>query len=333
MERLGAAVSAPACNAVKPLATRFPAAHRIVAIGDLHGDLSGTRAVLQLAGAIDHSDQWSGGNLVVIQLGDILDRGNDEQDILDWLETLAEQANAAGGAVHVLNGNHELMNAAGDFRYVTAGGFADFRDIDRSPSRPAAPLVENSASHSLSGRPASCSPFADLPPGQRARAAAFFPGGRYARILARHQVIIMVGDTVFVHGGVLPQHAAHGIERINREVQCWLLDGGPIPQHIASPGSPVWSRHYSMPPEHCAELEKTLALLGATRMVVGHTTQRSGITTACNGRVWRIDTGISVHYGGRIEALEIRQLEVPAEKARSGGKAGKLDRGVRILGR
>ena len=35
------------------IATRFPAARRIVAIGDLHGDLDATRRALRLAGAID----------------------------------------------------------------------------------------------------------------------------------------------------------------------------------------------------------------------------------------------------------------------------------------
>src|SRR3954449_8945947 len=40
---------------------------RIVAIGDLHGDLGGARAALKAAGAIDDSDKWIGGELVVVQ--------------------------------------------------------------------------------------------------------------------------------------------------------------------------------------------------------------------------------------------------------------------------
>lgn len=34
---------------------------------------------------------------------------------------LCRQAAAAGGALHVLNGNHESMNVAGQYRYVTRG--------------------------------------------------------------------------------------------------------------------------------------------------------------------------------------------------------------------
>src|SRR5688572_30209254 len=40
-----------------------PAPARLVAIGDVHGDLAATRAVLRLAGAIDERDRWIGGEL------------------------------------------------------------------------------------------------------------------------------------------------------------------------------------------------------------------------------------------------------------------------------
>jgi len=52
-------------------------------------------------------------------------------------------------------------------------------------------------------------------------------------------------------------------------------------------------------------LSRALGALGARRMVVGHTVQKGGITSACGDRVWRIDVGMSAYYGGRPEALEI----------------------------
>ena len=51
-------------------------AKRIVAMGDLHGDLGATRKALRLAGAIDEVDRWIGGDLIVVQTGD-------HQDFLD----------------------------------------------------------------------------------------------------------------------------------------------------------------------------------------------------------------------------------------------------------
>jgi hypothetical protein len=56
-----------------------------------------------------------------MQVGDILDRGDQEIKLLFLLERLQRQAEAAGGALHVLNGNHETMNVGGNFRYATAG--------------------------------------------------------------------------------------------------------------------------------------------------------------------------------------------------------------------
>src|SRR5436309_2323981 len=47
-----------------------PAPERLVAIGDLHGDLDHTRRVLRLAGAVDDHDRWIGGRLVLVQTGD-----------------------------------------------------------------------------------------------------------------------------------------------------------------------------------------------------------------------------------------------------------------------
>ena len=60
------------------------------------------------------------------QVGDQLDRGNDEIQILYFLERLEREAERAGGKLHILNGNHETMNVAGRFNYATLPGLADF---------------------------------------------------------------------------------------------------------------------------------------------------------------------------------------------------------------
>jgi hypothetical protein len=135
-----------------------PGAERLVAIGDLHGDLGSTRRALKLAGAIDSHDEWIGGKLVVVQTGDAIDRGDEDRQILDLIEKLKGQAKAAGGELVALSGNHEIMNARLDFRYVTGGGFTTFSDL--------APKAE--------GKNAL---FTNVPPDQRGRAAAFAPRG------------------------------------------------------------------------------------------------------------------------------------------------------------
>jgi hypothetical protein len=268
---------------------RLPAPARLVAIGDLHGDLDATRKVLRLAGAIDDKDQWAGGALVVVQTGDQLDRGDGERAIVDLLERLAGEAKAAGGAVIALNGNHEVMNVALDFRYATEGGLQDFKAV------PGANLADPR--------------LAQLPEPARGRGAAFMPGGPYARKLAARSTIAIVGDSVFVHGGVLPKHVKYGLSRMNREISAWMNGDAPsAPAIVTGEDGPIWTRRYSAAPDSgdCAVLREALAAIGAKRMVVGHTVQREGITSACDEKVWRIDVGLSRVFGGKPAALEIR---------------------------
>ena len=260
---------------------------RIVAFGDVHGDLEATREALRLAGAIDDRDRWIGGELIVVQTGDQLDRGDEEQAILDLFERLRVESRAAGGAFYALLGNHELMNPRGDLRYVTEGGFADFTDA-----------VEYDPTDSL---------LAVFEPQQRARMAALMPGRPYAMLLAQRQVILRVGENVFVHGGVLPDHVAYGVDRINSDAQAWLRGEADRTAVLQGSESPQWTRLYSRDPDSlaCATLEEALDSLEASRMIMGHTIQDEGIAPACGKRAWRIDVGMAAHYGGSVQVLEI----------------------------
>lgn len=260
---------------------------RIVAIGDLHGDLLAARTALRLAGAIDSSDHWIGGKLIVVQTGDLMDRGDDEVAILALLRRVREEAQRAGGAVHVLNGNHELMQAYFDFRYVTDSGF---RSFVAAMDGPAVTLPEK------------------VTPIQRGRALAFRPGGPISKELATHPTMFLLDGNAFVHGGILPAHAKRGIEPMNEEVRAWLRGDAPQPTWIKGDQSPVWTRLYSKAPDAaaCETAREALALLKAKRMIVGHSIQKGGITSYCDGAVWAIDVGMSAFSGGKIQVLEIR---------------------------
>jgi hypothetical protein len=242
---------------------------RAVAIGDLHGDLNAARAALRTAGAIDGNDKWIGGDLTIVQTGDILDRGDGESQILELFAKLATDARASGGQVIQLLGNHELMNAAHDFRYVTPGGKRDF-DGDRE--------------HALG------------------------PGGMWAKRLATHNVIAIVGDTVLSHAGVTAEWATH-LDEVNEHARCWLdgQEGGADAPTLAlgADDSPVWTRVWGGDSVDCGKLAEVLAKLGAKRMVVAHTPQKAGITSACDGALWRIDVGLASYYNGPIQVLEL----------------------------
>ncbi|XP_042412117.1 shewanella-like protein phosphatase 1 isoform X1 [Zingiber officinale] len=306
---------------------------RIVAVGDLHGDLSKTRCALQMAGVLssDGQDLWIGGETVVVQLGDILDRGDGEIAILSLLRSLDAQAKLTGGAVFQVNGNHETMNIEGDFRYVDLGAFdecIDFVDYldEYEGNWDDAFIGWNSATNQWKERRISGSHwtpwnFVKKQQGVIARSSLLRPGGPLACELARHAVVLKIDDWIFCHGGLLPHHVAYGIKKMNEEVSFWMRDTSESTDNFAFPfiatrgyDSVVWNRLYSRDSEdtkyHSLQissiLEETLEALGAKGMVVGHTPQFGGVNSKYNDRIWCIDVGMSKGVlDSRPEVLEI----------------------------
>ncbi|KAM5583083.1 shewanella-like protein phosphatase 1 [Rosa sericea] len=309
---------------------------RIVAVGDLHGDLDQTRCALEMAGVLssDGEDLWTGGETVLVQLGDILDRGEDEIAILSLLRSLDIQAKAEGGAVFQVNGNHESMNVEGDFRFVDAGGFDECIDFleyldDYRDDWEEAFVDWIGVSQKLKEDRKMPQSYWDpwnlvrRQKGVIARSILLRPGGPLACELARHAVVLKVNDWLFCHGGLVPHHVAYGIERMNKEVSHWMRglseseDDPDIP-FIATRGydSVVWNRLYSRDNSDFDDyqsnqihsiLEKTLQAAGAKAMVVGHTPQTVGVNCKYNCSIWRIDVGMSSGVlNSRPEVLEIR---------------------------
>ena len=145
------------------------------------------------------------------------------------------------------------------------------------------------------------------------------PGGPYANLLAERQVILQIGENVFVHGGVLPEHVAYGIDEINSAAQAWLRGESDLPSVLSGSSSPQWTRLYSDDPDSsaCSVLEEALDALGAKRIVVGHTIQELGIASACGGQAWRVDIGMAQYYASRTEyGGSVAVLEIVGDSVR-----------------
>jgi HD-GYP domain-containing protein (c-di-GMP phosphodiesterase class II)/beta-phosphoglucomutase-like phosphatase (HAD superfamily) len=115
-------LAAKAVVRVDEVTAKLPAplegGRRVVAIGDIHGELQGLLVDLIAAGLVDERGYWAGGAAVFLQIGDIIDYGPHSVDTYLYLRGLQEQARAAGGDVVLLLGNHELMLLQGDWSKV-----------------------------------------------------------------------------------------------------------------------------------------------------------------------------------------------------------------------
>ncbi|XP_027350627.1 shewanella-like protein phosphatase 2 [Abrus precatorius] len=301
-----------------PLPTRLPSPRRLVAVGDLHGDLEKSKEALRIAGLIDAADRYVGGSATVVQIGDVLDRGGEELKILYFLEKLKREAARSGGRIITMNGNHEIMNVEGDFRYATESGVEEFRVWGEwfrigNKMRSLCHGLET-PKDPLEGVPMSFrgvrKEFLD---GLRARVAALRPNGPISRrFLTQNVTVLVVGDSLFVHGGLLPHHVSYGLEKINKEVRDWINGsmGRFSPSYCQGRDAVVWLRKFSHEVEQncdCSALEHVLSTVpGVKRMVMGHTIQTTGINGVCDDRAIRIDVGMSKGCGGGLpEVLEI----------------------------
>jgi len=312
----------------------FPKVEKLVAIGDIHGDLSVAIKALKLAGVIDlkvsnnikniDNIKWTGGSTVVVQLGDQIDRvrpsklvndlctKHDDQlnqdegsdlKIICLFENLNEQALKAGGALFSILGNHELMNVDGDFRYVSPKEFREFGMFFKEP-------IKNKS---------------EYPYGYESRKRVFAPGGTLSKRLSNSRYsILQVGSWVFVHGGITSGIANdYTIDHINTIIHKWLLGNTSklLMEHVNKiyhndddEYSPFWSRKYGDMDDwdnnSQQEFYNTLNILNSKNkrkknneikgMIVGHSPQfmyNKGLNSSCNNKLWRVDVGMSKAFG------------------------------------
>lgn len=96
-----------------PAVVQQAAPGAVYAVSDIHGGyrrfttLLARNGLISAAPAIPGDVQWSGGDAVLVIVGDLIDKGADGLDVIELAQALEPQAAAAGGAVVVTLGNHE----------------------------------------------------------------------------------------------------------------------------------------------------------------------------------------------------------------------------------
>lgn len=285
------------CKNYDKLPSVLPPVKRIIVIGDLHGDWEMTIKSLTIAKLIDKNLHWIGGETVVVQLGDQIDRcrfsgipcsnieatKNDEASdmkILNYFTKLHSEAKKNGGAVYSIIGNHELMNVNGDMRYVSYENIKEFDNY----KKPNGKIIED---------------------GMEARTWAFKPGNHIADFLGcTRQLSLIIGSNFFVHAGVLPKIAEkYNVQDMNQIMSLYLWDKLKNPLDYkdlldSADYSPLWNRIFgskNQSDESCKRIMNPLKeIYKVDRIFIGHTPQiNTGISSTCQGKIWLTDYGAS----------------------------------------
>jgi hypothetical protein len=259
-----------------PQATEIESAAPLFVLSDIEGNLEALLQLLRAGKVVDDELRWTFGAGRVVYVGDLFDRGLNVTECLWLFYELEARAHAAGGEVHFLLGNHEVMNLTGDLRYVR-------RKYHENAELLGASLVELYSRETVLGQ-----------------------------WLRTRNVALRIGDELFVHGGVSPAvaRAKVGLDELNRTLREALLsDSGAKPNAklpslaAGSPDGLIWYRGYFRQPTlPASELESVLESFGAARVVVGHTVVEN-IGFHYGGRVLAID----VHHAGGTSQAALRE--------------------------
>jgi Calcineurin-like phosphoesterase len=296
----------------------FEDVERIVAIGDLHGGYEKFVEILRIAALVDENNHWIGGQTHLVQTGDIVDRGADSRKIIDLLRQLEPEAVEVGGMVHTLIGNHEAMNIQGDLRYVHQGEYEAFETrrsrllqrgyyrqyVDAVKARLPEdewPEFDNAYKAAWEER---------FPPGYVEHRLDWQPEGEYGRWVSENNAVIIIGETMFLHGGLSVKYSDLDIDVINARIAEELSSDEVVEDgYITDPDGPLWYRGLAIKSqtdlEELAHLDALMLRHNIKRVVIGHTTTPGAIIPRFGGRVIQIDVGLGPAYGGNNAFLVI----------------------------
>ncbi|ANQ10073.1 Calcineurin-like phosphoesterase [Plasmodium coatneyi] len=244
---------------------------KIIAIGDIHGDIESLKLILRHANLINENDEWVAENVLLVQVGDVLDRGIYGPLIYDFLFKLQKEAPLKNSKVLLIMGNHEQLNLCGYFNYVNEKEVEIFFKNN----------FNNRLYHFVSIT------------------------GEYFKKLIRLPVIAKVNDILFVHAGIskkissLSLHTIRLKTRLQIENMCQILSYDKSMNYVNREGV-LWYDHISRTApydenEACSILSHVFNNYKAKHLVVGHTKQLTHeISSYCNGGLFLIDTGMSL---------------------------------------
>jgi len=253
----------------------FPAPEIMFILSDIEGNFLAFRKLLQVGGVIDSVFNWTFGNGHLVLTGDFVDRGSQVNEVLWFIYMLEDKAKAAGGYIHFILGNHEIMNMSGDLRYVQP------KYIE------SATLLKQ--------------PFTYLVGEQ----------SEIGRWLRTKNVVEKIGDILFTHGGISRQvnHLAISVPVINQLARPYYGDStykysDTKIDTLYSDAGPFWYRGYYKNDKAIEQgvIDSTLTFYNIKTIATGHTVIADTISVLYNGKLLNTDVH---HAKGNSEALLI----------------------------
>jgi len=278
-------------DTLKVPSSSYPAQHKILVTSDNEGNFNSFYSLLVSAQVMDTSYRWTFGDGHLVIAGDMFDRGDNVIPCLWMVYNLEQQAKKAGGGVHFILGNHEVMNLQGDIRYVN----------------PKYIQLAKALFHEKNEKKA------------------------YGYLLSNTNILVQwvkskntvekIGNMLFLHGGISEEilDANLSIDELNTIVRSNIhknLLKEPSENEMANlvmgRFGPLWYRGMVKKyKEHYVKLEPSsidniLNFYGVDHIVIGHTIVADEITTDFGGKVIRVDIKQSAEkFSGKSQALLI----------------------------
>ncbi|MDO4790527.1 MAG: metallophosphoesterase [Porphyromonas sp.] len=257
---------------IKPSPSTLPMPKKLIAISDIEGNFDGFASFLQSNGVIDKEFGWSFGDGHLVLVGDFVDRGDNVTAVLWLIYKLEGEAEKAGGAVHMILGNHELMNMQGKHQY----------NRERYVC----------AAQKISGQEDS-----------RKAVKYIYSKTELGHWLQSRNGVMKIGTTLFVHAGLSPEILEHNlsieeINRISREnltKDLYRRPGEDAKANFLLGAKGIfWYRGFASSHKEIYkkieqhELDEILSRYGAERVVFGHSVVKEIVPTF-NGKAINID--------------------------------------------
>lgn len=254
----------------------FKQPKKMFVVSDLEGQFEGFRTLLIANKIMDENYNWTYGKGHMVICGDLFDRGSTVTEIMWLLYKLEIEAKKAGGYVHTILGNHDIMNLSGDLRYLH-------------------PKYLESAK--LMGVE---------------YMALFTSDTELGHWLRTKNTIEKIGENLAMHAGVSPviNELGYSIEKINElcrpfydQVKVLRGVGDPkIDPFFTGKSSLFWYRGYFIEPKATeTDVERTLKLFDVKRIIAGHTILEGNVAFYYGGKVLGVD--VNRHKGDHQAAV------------------------------